>query len=132
MKIEVVSKNLIKVHGLTVDYDQTPAEAIKGLPNNNPMIASLAQGLWNGGKTGRVEKVTIPVCFPCQYFTTEEGRDLQREIVGFGNPAELAALKGEDVREKLWDKRIWWIVSLMEDDEALLLNSRADRRPVFL
>lgn len=130
MQIEVVSKELIRVHGLTVDYDQTPAEAIKGLPENNPLIATCPQKLWNGRKTGKVEEVTISLFFPGRYFSTAEGRDLQKKI-GFGCPAELAALKGEDVRKELWDQGIWVIVSLMENDEALWLDS-AGRRPVWL
>jgi len=135
MKIQVVSDMekglLINVCGLTVDYNQTPAEATKGLPDNYPMVATIPQESWSAGKTGKVEGVTIPVFFPRHRFTTKEGRKLQAEI-GYGCPAELAALKGEDVRKELWDQGIWWIVSLMEDDEALLLASRDVRRPVYL
>ncbi len=132
MQIEVVSRNLIKVHDVIVDYDQTPAEAIKGLPYNNPLIAtSYPQGLWNGGKTGRVEGVTIPVCAPSRWFSTEDERKFQQEI-GFGNPAELAALKREDVHQTLSAEGIWWVVSLRENDEDLWLAPDGGRRPVFI
>ena len=130
-KIEVVSQELILVHGLTVDYDQTPAKAIEGLPNSNPLVATIPQELWGAGRAGNVEGVTIPLYTPRRRFTTKEGRRLQAEI-GYGCPAELAALKGEDVRKELWDEGIWLVVSLMENDEDLLLDSDVDRRPVYL
>lgn len=131
-RIEVVSRELTLVHDCVVDYDLTPAQAIEGLPDNNPLIATdYPQGLWNGGKSGKVEGVTIPLCAPRRRFTTEEGRDLQREI-GFGNPAELAALKGEDVRQALRNEDIWWIASLREKDEDLWLFSDGSLRPVCL
>ena len=42
-KITVVSRNLIIVHGCMVDYDQTPREAMEGLPYNIPDVANYPQ-----------------------------------------------------------------------------------------
>jgi hypothetical protein len=118
VKVEVVSRNLVVVHEVVVNYDQTPAEAMKGLPNNDPLIADYPQYLWSGGKVGIVEGVSIPIHFPRRYFTTAEGRKAQSEI-GYGLPAEIAALKGEDIRRALRAKRIWALVALCQSNEQL-------------
>jgi len=132
IRIETPSRNLIVVHGLTVNYDQTPTEAIKGLPDNNSLIASsFPQALWNGGKSGIVEGVTIPIYWPRQSFSTSGGRQMQSEI-GYGLPAELAALRSEDVRKALWDAGIWALVALQEKDEGLWLDPYGYLRPVVL
>lgn len=131
-KAEVSSHNLVIVRGLTVNYDQTPAEAIEGLPNNNFLIASqYPQELWNGGKSGIVEEVTIPIYFPRRCFSTDEGRQMQSEI-GYGLPAELAALKGEDVRQQLRNEGIWWIVALCQSGLGLWRDPDGSLRPVSL
>jgi hypothetical protein len=128
-RVEVVSRNLIVVHEVDVNYDQTPAEATKGLPNNNPLIAQYPQDLWSGGKVGIVEGVSVPIHFPRRYFTTAEGRKAQSEI-GYGLPAEIATLKGGDIRQALRNEGIWALVALCQSDEQLW-RFGSSFRPVF-
>jgi len=116
--VEIVNRNLIVVQDLTVSYDQTPSEAMAELPNNNSLVADHPQELWSGGKSGVVEGVSIPIQFPRHRFTTVEGRQAQSEI-GYGLPADVAALKGEDVRQALRAEGIWALVALCQSDEQL-------------
>lgn len=129
-RIEIVSPNLIVVHEVVVNYGQAPKDAMKGLPNNNPDVAKYPQQLWNGGKSGIVEGVSIPIHFPRHYFTTAEGRKAQAEI-GYGCPADVAALKGEDVRQALRNEGIWALVALCQSDEQLW-QFGVGFRPVYL
>jgi len=129
-RIETASRNLIVVGDLTVNYDQTPAEAIEGMNNNSLIASDYPQALWSGGKSGVVEGVTIPIYWPREPFSISEGRRLQSEI-GYGLPAELAALRDEEIRKALWDMGVWWIVTLGQSNEVLWQHG-GDFRPVCL
>lgn len=129
-RIEVVSRNLIVVHDCTVNYDQTPSEAMEGLPNNNPDVANYPQRLWNGGESGIVEGVDISICIPRRYVTTAKGREAQAAI-GYGCPAVLAALKGEDIRKEPRAEDLWALVALRQSNEQLW-QFDGDYRPSYL
>lgn len=130
VRVEVAGPNLIVVHDLTVNYDQTPAEAMKGLPHNRPDVANYPQRLWNGGKSGIVEGVSIPLHLPRRGFTIADGRRAQQEI-GYGCPADVAALKGEYARKALRAEDLWALVALRQSNEQLWLFD-GNHHPVFL
>lgn len=132
VRIETPSPNQILVHGLTVNYDHTPSEAVAGLPNNNSLIASsFPKELWSGDKTGIVTDVTLPFWFPRQQFSTSDGRRMQGQI-GYCLPAEIAALKDEEeARKTLRDMGIWALVALRQSDEMLWRDPNGNLRPVY-
>jgi len=121
--IEFPTSNSVLIHGVTINYDLPPAKAVSGLPSNPHIASDYLKELWNGGKSGIVKGVTIPLCWPRNRFDTTRGRELQREI-GYGLPAELVVLFQEGnhagrIRHRLWDIGIRWIVALGESDRAI-------------
>jgi len=133
-RVERLKSGIIVVRDCIVNYDQTPAEAVKGLPHNNDLIASsYPLACWNGGKSGIVEGATIPLFFPGRVFTTAEGREgLAAQSIGYGVPADLTPLKDEEVRQDLAEMGIWWVGAFDKDDESLWLGSNRRRRVVYL
>ena len=120
-RVEVISRELIVVHGLTVNYNQSPAEAVEGLDNNSSIATDFPQDKWNGGKSGVVEGVSIPLVCPRQWFSTSQGRQLV-EDQKFGPPAlpaEIVPLKEAAICQDLVNQGIWWVAAFCRGDDAL-------------
>jgi len=131
-KIEVVKKDkLVIVHGLTVNYDQLPRNAVAGLPKNNSLIANrFPLKKWNGGKSGTAE-IDIHLVKAGRYLSTADARlfvaerQLQQTI-----PAEIVPLK--KYCQELWDKNVHYAVALCDSDEALWQDPAGDLRVIYL
>ncbi|TSC97091.1 MAG: hypothetical protein CEN88_191 [Candidatus Berkelbacteria bacterium Licking1014_2] len=114
----------------TIDYDIPPAEAIKDLPGSDPIILDIPMEIWNGGKSGIVKGVDIPLYIYPWPFSTNQGLGfLERTFGGCGVPAEIVPLKNH--KEKLWDLGIRWIPAL-GDKKTLWQDKRGRTRIVYL
>lgn len=145
VRIVTPSRNLIVVRGVTINYDQTPAEAIKDFHDSDPFIASdYPQSLWNEGKAGIVEGVNVPIYrAPYGSFSTKRVRATLAKKIGYGLPVELVALKNEEICNGLWSQGIWWVLAIRSNDEeiwrlpendlkAIILSTSPTRRGFFL
>lgn len=134
-RVEMLPSGIIVVHDLTVNYDLTPAEAIEGLPHNNPLITpDFDPARWNGWKSGAVSGVSIPLYFPGRVFSTADGRrGLTEQNLGYAVPADLVPIsKDAEIRQALIDMGIWYILALDENEEKLWRDSDRYRRVVSL
>jgi len=123
----VVPKPVIWLKGFKIDYSLTPEQAEGLLPGSS--IASWPadlMGLWNGGKTGVVERAALPIYWERRRFTIAQCRQKQEASgIGFGWPVELASLalpenKPERIARALNKLGMWILVVLRPRDKELL------------
>lgn len=119
-RIEVVERNLIMVHGISVDYDHYHFDVIGELESNPQFDNNLLAEIWNGGKTGSVISITIPVFLPRRWFYLREGRMLlDEQNLGQAVPAEIAAFREGEICQELYKLGIWWVSALGKDNQGV-------------
>ena len=137
----VVPMPVYRLKKVIINWDLTPKQAVGLLSGSNPDIALWPEGgdqmgLWNGGKTGVEEGMTLPIYWDRRSFSTAEGRQKQAASgIGFAWPVVIASLalpenEPERVRKELnEDKEIgmWALVALRQRDEELWLHDGSFR-----
>jgi hypothetical protein len=126
--VECLESGIMLVHGCTVDYDSLPDEAVKGISHWNEdqrkqwawWALSCPLAFWNGGKSGVIDNVAVPILFPRRTFTNAEMRaELTKLRIKRGVPADLVPLADARISRILAGHGTFSVAALDEDDESL-------------